>query len=279
MRTWSVSGTALALCTRSSSLSMSTRTSMPGMVLASDDGGGRRLLLLLRAERPAWTAVRVQLAEALRDGRGHEPLDVAAERRDLLHAARGDERELGARHDVHRLDLGGQQVVEAVHLELPLEVGDHAEALHHRPGAVLAREVDDELAEDVDEDVVQPGEGILQERDALLHGEQRLLVLRVADDADDDPIEDRGRAPDHVHMPQRDRVEGPRVDGSDRVAVDGRHLAKRVSRAEPYRRAVTRSSGSAGSVLASVSTTTIPSSLTTSGRRSASTGSSVSQRP
>ncbi len=73
------------------------------------------------------------------------------------------------------------------------------------------------------------------------------LCVRVADDADDDAVEDRGRAPDHVDVPERHGVERAGVDGDDRVRGRG-HGAKRVSRAEPYRRVVTRSSGSAGSV-------------------------------
>src|SRR4029453_15372338 len=101
MRTWSVSGTALALCTRSSSLSMSTRTSMdmdgtrdPGCAVAPEHA--RLCASVLRAERSTRPAVRVQLAEALGDGRGHQAVHVPAERRDLLDAARGDERKLGA---------------------------------------------------------------------------------------------------------------------------------------------------------------------------------------
>src|SRR4029079_4428180 len=112
MRTWSVSGTALALCTRSSSLSMSTRTSMSGMVLAVQDVGkperGEPSVpprLFVGAERGGRAHVWVQLAEALRHHRGDESFDVPAERRDLLDAARRDESKLGAPHDVHRIHL------------------------------------------------------------------------------------------------------------------------------------------------------------------------------
>ena len=171
-----------------------------------------------RAQRWPRAAVRIELAEPRRDLVGDEPFDVAAERGDLLHPARGDERELRARHDVHRLDLGREPVVEAVHLELPLEVRDHAEALHHRPGAVLAGEVDDELAEDVDDHVRHVRERVLEERDALLDGERRLLVVRITDDADDDRVEDRGRAADHVDVAQGDGVERAGVDCDDRAA-------------------------------------------------------------
>ena len=62
-------------------------------------------------------------------------------------------------------------------------------------------------------------ERVLEERDALLDGERRLLVVRVADDADDDLVEDRGGAADHVDMPERDGVEGAGVDGDDGFAV------------------------------------------------------------
>ena len=54
----------------------------------------------------------------------------------------------------------------------------------------LAGEVDDELGEDVDLDVVEAVERVAQELDALVEREHRLLVLRLADDADDDAVED-----------------------------------------------------------------------------------------
>ena len=110
-------------------------------------------------------------------------------------------------------------MVEPVHLELPLEVRDHAQPLDHRARAVLAREVDHQLAEDVDDDVVELGEGVLEERDPLLDRERRLLVLRVAHDADHHAVEVRGRTPDHVDVPEGHGVEGARVDGDDRVTV------------------------------------------------------------
>src|SRR5215218_1319434 len=103
MRTWSVSGTAFALCTRSSSLSIRTRTSMCFSLLLGADGG-------------AGAAVREQLPEAPRHSLGHELLHLPAERRDLLHAARADEAHVRARHHVDRLDVRGERSVELVHL-------------------------------------------------------------------------------------------------------------------------------------------------------------------
>ena len=75
---------------------------------------------------------------------------------------------------------------------------------------MLAGEVDDELAEDVDDDVLHVRHGVLEERDALLDREGRLLVLRVTDDPDDDPVEDRRGPTNDVDVPERDGVEGPR---------------------------------------------------------------------
>src|SRR5262245_31343318 len=101
---------------------MRTRTSM-------------RASLLLRADRRAGPTLREELAETPGDSLRHELVDVAPEGGDLLHTARGEEAVLRARHQVHGFDLGGEIPVQVVHLELPLEVGDGPQALHHRAGA------------------------------------------------------------------------------------------------------------------------------------------------
>src|SRR5580765_1929074 len=132
MRTWSVSGTAFALCTRSSSLSMSTKTSIGSSVLTRSD---RSIL-------------RGDTAQRLGDRRGDERVHAAPEHRDLLDSAGGDEAVLRARHHVDGLDPRVERSVEVVHLELPLEVRDDAEALDDRAGAAALRELDDEFGEE-----------------------------------------------------------------------------------------------------------------------------------
>src|SRR3989442_1022673 len=194
MRTWSVSGTAFALWIRSSSLSIRTRTSISPPSL------------LLRAQRGAGPTLRKHLAEAFRNHRRHEFVDLAAEGGDLLYAARGDEAVQRARHHVERLHLRCEDPVQVVHLKLPLEVGDHAKALDHRLRAPAPGKVDDQLGEDVHLHVVEAPDRFVQEADALLDREHRRLVVRVADDADDDAVEDPGRARDHVDVAVRDRV-------------------------------------------------------------------------
>ncbi len=134
--------------------------------------------------------------------------------------------------------------VQLVHLELPLEVGDHPQALDDHLRLPAPRELDHELREDVHLDVLEVGERLLQELDALLEAEERRLVPRAADDADDDAVEDRRGARDHVDVAHRDGVIRSWADGGDHEGG-----SKRVSRAEPYRREVRIGSGSCGSTL------------------------------
>src|SRR5205807_9391169 len=62
----------------------------------------------------------------------HEIVDPPAERGQLLHAARGQETVLRARHQVHGLYLGVLTPVELVHLQLVLEIRDRAQPLDDR---------------------------------------------------------------------------------------------------------------------------------------------------
>src|SRR5581483_10613556 len=208
--------------------------------------------------RRARTSCQEHLLEPPRHRLGHELRDVAAEGGDLLHSARGDEAHVRARHDVDGLDVGRQMAVQLVHLELPLEIRDDAQPLHDRLRLPLAGELDDELAEDVDLDVLEVRERAAKEIDALLDREQRLLVVRVADDADDDPVEDPGCARDHVDVSVRHRVVRARANRGDHPYT--------VTRVWPYFRLVRSGIGSAGCTRASVSTTTAAASARTPGR-------------
>src|SRR4029078_4665969 len=110
MRTWSVSGTAFALWTRSSSLSMRTSTPTSAASYSCGPTWPRASFagILGRARPP----VREEHLEPLRDRSRHELRDVAAERGDLLHATRRDEAHLWARHHVHGLDVRGELAIE-----------------------------------------------------------------------------------------------------------------------------------------------------------------------
>ena len=81
----------------------------------------------------------------------------------------------------------------------------------------------------------------IPEFDALLDPEGRLLVHRLANDADHDAVENRSGAPDDVHVPESDRIVRAGVDRGDQCWNS-------VRRAEPYVRDVrTLSPSSAGS--------------------------------
>src|ERR1039458_1509952 len=103
-------GTDLALCTKSSSLSMSTKTS-----IASPSSSAFQLFL-----------------QPSRDFAGDEIVDPAPEGGELLHTTRRKETVLRAGHQVNRLDLRVLPAVELVHLQLVLEVRDRAQSLHDR---------------------------------------------------------------------------------------------------------------------------------------------------
>src|SRR4051794_18048736 len=85
--------------------------------------------------------------QPLRDAGWDQVVDRAAEGGELLDPAGAEETVLRARHQVERVDVRRLAPVELVHLELVLEIGDRAQALHDRARAHLAREVDDERVE------------------------------------------------------------------------------------------------------------------------------------
>src|SRR5918997_5029619 len=143
-------GTDFALWTRSSSLSMRTRTSMgSGFVSA---------------------ALKFFL-QAIRNTVGYQAVDVAPEGGELLDAAGAEETVLRTGHQVERVDLGVLHPVELVHLELVLEVRDRPQALDDALGADLAREVDDEDVERLGADVAEVRRGAVDELEALLDAE------------------------------------------------------------------------------------------------------------
>ena len=155
-----------------------------------------------------------------------------------------------------------EPVVEPVHLELPLEVRDHAEALHHRAGAVLGRSRRRSSLKT--STTTFSTSATACSRNATRSSTEKVVCLCCGSrTTPTTTVEDRRSPADDVDVPERDEVEGPGVDGNDRRTGHGR---KSVSRAEPYRRDVTWSSGSVGSTRASVSTATRPEATTTSGR-------------
>ena len=105
--------------------------------------------------------------EGTRDGRRHQLVERPAEGGDLLHAARRKKAVLGGRHQVHGLDFRRESLVQVTHLELPLVVRDGAEASHERDGSPLASVFDQQGREPCNDHVLEIGERLAQELDAL----------------------------------------------------------------------------------------------------------------
>src|ERR1039457_2308430 len=178
-------GTDLALCTKSSSLSISTRTS-----IASPSSSASQLFL-----------------QPFRDLLRDEIVDPAPERRELLHATRGQKTVLRAGHQVNRLYSRVLSPVQLVHLQLVLEVRDRTQPLHDRLGSRLPRELDDEVAERLRAHTLQRGDRALDEGHPLVDPKQRLVLAHRAihDSHDNFVVQDRSPA-NHIQMTVRDRV-------------------------------------------------------------------------
>src|SRR4051812_26210792 len=129
----------------------------------------------------------------------------------LLHQARRQERVLRARRDEERVDAR-EALVHLRHLELVVEVRDCPEALHDRRRVVVAREVDQQALEELDRHVPEVRGLLVEHVLALLEREERLRLLRVADDRDDDMVEVARGPLDDVEVTEGDRVEGTRAE-------------------------------------------------------------------
>src|ERR1700751_2623197 len=134
-----------ALCTRSSSLSISTSTSIVAYPCRAPAAWGLWIDFMYSSD--AISSASELFLQALCDLLGDQILDLPPERRKLIHAALGQETVLRARHQVHGLYLRVLAPVQLAHLELVLEVGDRAQALHDRVRADPACELDNERRE------------------------------------------------------------------------------------------------------------------------------------
>ena len=145
----------------------------------------------------------------------------------------------GTRRDEERVDAR-EALVHLRHLELVVEVGDGPEALHDRGRVVVAREVDEQALEELDRDVAEVRGLLVEHVLALLEGEQRLRLLRVADDRDDDVVEVPRGPLDDVEMTEGDRVEGTRAEcgghGAAHSSSTGRRSVDRVAHERHLRR-------------------------------------------
>jgi hypothetical protein len=164
------------------------------------------------------------------EGEGRDEAgDVAAEARDLLDEARGDELVVLAGHQEDGLDGRVEAVVHAGHLELVVEIADGAEAADDHGRVDAAGEVDEQAVEALDLDLgagaLGDGGGLgADELDAFLEREHGALA-GIDGDADDQAVNEPGGAGDDVHVAVGDRVEGAGVDAHEAAGL--RHRAAR----------------------------------------------------
>ena len=117
-----------------------------------------------------------------------------------------------AGHQVERFDLRGEILIEVVHLELPLEIRNCAQAFHDDRCSMACRECRHQLGERVDIDIAEMGYGLLNERNPILNLECHGLMPGIADDRNDHSVEDPCGALDDVDVSESDRVVRPWAD-------------------------------------------------------------------
>src|SRR5665213_488507 len=161
---------------------------------------------------------------AARDPYADERRNVAAKTANLLHEARGDELETVGCHEKDGFDLGIDTTVHASHLEFIFEIRDGAQASDNDRGAVVDGEFHQQRVERLHGDALprlrRKMRNLLRDDgDALLGREQRTLA-GVARDADDQAIDQLGRAQDYVGMAVGDRIEGAGINAD----ADRAHL-------------------------------------------------------
>ena len=161
------------------------------------------------------TAASEPAQERLDDGRRRHAGDVAAQARDLAHERTGDERQTRIGHEEHGVEVGVLVAVAERELRFVVELAAAPHAAHDRAAAECTSGVDDEPAHDFDAHVAPTARAARRkrQRDALLHGEERLL-RGVRGDRHDDFVEANARAREHVEMAERDRIERARKEGA-----------------------------------------------------------------
>src|SRR6185436_5080825 len=161
------------------------------------------------------TLLSDDLDVSLGQARLHHGRDQAGDRRpqrgDLLDEAGRDIGVALVRHHEHRLHGAAQLAVHERHLELVLEVRHRANAAHDAVGALTVDEVDEEPVEGRDTHVSEPMRGLVDQLEALLDAEERLLG-RVGHHRDDELVEDAEAPLDEVEVSVVHRVEHPRID-------------------------------------------------------------------
>src|SRR5271157_2041816 len=139
----------------------------------------------------------------------------SAQLRDLPHDSRTEIGVLFGRHQEQRFYTRLHLVIHQRHLQLEFVVTDRADATQHRVRVLLDAVSHQQPLENINGDVVEPRGHFLDHLLALLHVEQRLCLVHIAGDGNDEPIEELAAAMNQVEMAVRDRIERARIDGDN----------------------------------------------------------------
>lgn len=119
-----------------------------------------------------------------------------------------------AGHEENGLDFGREPAIHEGHLEFVFVVGDGANAADDDAGSALGRIAHEQAIEGDHFDIGQAVDHFGEHVDALFDGEEGLLFV-VAENGDDEPVEERGRPVDEIQVAAGDGVEGARIDGDN----------------------------------------------------------------
>src|ERR1035438_246454 len=155
------------------------------------------------------------LADALLDQLRHESGQGTAKLGDLPHDARAEVRVLFGGHHEHGLDPGFHLAVHQRHLQLELVVTYRANPSQHGIGIPPDTVGDQQALKNIDSDVVEFGGHRLQHLFALFHVEQGLVLVEIAGNRHDQPVEEFAAAMDQVQVSVRNRVERPGINSDD----------------------------------------------------------------
>jgi len=111
-----------------------------------------------------------------------------------------------ARHKENGFDFGREASIHERHLEFVLVVGDGANATHDDAGSALGRVADQQAVERNYFDIGAAVHHFVEHFDALFDSEKRLLFV-VAQDSDDELVEECRRSVDEIQVTAGDGVE------------------------------------------------------------------------
>src|ERR1017187_7954522 len=155
------------------------------------------------------------VADSFLDQLRHESSQGTPELGDLTHDARAEVGIFLGGHHEYGLDARLHLAVHQRHLQLELVVTHRANPPQHRVGVFLDTVGDQQALKNIDGHIVELGGHRLQHVFALFHVEQSFVLVEVAGNRHNEPVEELAATMDQVQVAVRNRVERSGIDGDD----------------------------------------------------------------